>query len=426
MKAALNSSSKLCLNNIQVKPIEGSIGDKIIWFLTTVLLACFIILDTNTYISYILIGITGLILLVMLFRYRFKLPVTIGTFHYSILAFSAYCAITALWAIDKSAAIDRAITVFEILVCMSVLYCHYSQKNSVLELLDCVRWAGYVLTIYAILFYGFDTIRATLDAGERLENSFANINSIAMLASISLVLTVFRLFFYKFSLSIVFAIPEIILVASSGSRKALTIVAVGVVLVLLFRFSSKNILKTILRYIVIALICAVCALIVLQLPMFSGILERMDGLIAMLTGKGEVDHSAWLREQYILAGLKQFTKTPILGIGIANSNFITTMVEGKDTYLHNNFVELLACGGLVGFAIYYYIILWPLVKLWKGRKKGDPCTIAVIILLLILLMMDYGSVSYYSKNTYFYFMIYFLQVDVLYKHSRRFKLILNE
>lgn len=423
MKAAQENLKALYLNKSKIEP--KTVGDKIIWLLTTVLLSCFLILSSNEYITYILIGITGLILLMMLFRYNFRFPVTIGRFHYYILAFAVYCGISSIWAINGAASIEKAITIAEILVCMSVLYCHYARKNSVFELLECVRWAGYTVTIYAILFYGLDTIRATLAIGERLDNSFANINSIAMASSISLVLTIYKLFFYKFSISSIISIFEIILIAASESRKALFIVLMGVVLVLLFRFSSRNLLKTLLRYLAIAVALIGLLYLVFQLPIFSGILERTDGLIALITGEGEVDHSAWLRQQYIIAGFDQFRETPIFGIGIANSNYITVTVAGLSTYLHNNFIELLACGGIIGFLIYYSMFLWPLYKMWKGRKQGDFCTSAVIILLVILLVIDYGAVSYYSKSTYFYFMIFFLQVDLLSRNSKRFTVLLN-
>lgn len=401
------------MNISESKTENRTTEDKIIWFLTTVLFSSFIILDTNEYISYILLGVTGLIFLIIAFGRQFKFPLVIDRFQIAILAFAIYCALSSIWARNSSAAIEKAVTIFEIMVCMTVLYCHYSRKDSVYELLECVRWAGYIVTIYALYSYGIDTIRSTLASEGRVGNSFANINSIAIITAISLILSFFKLFYYKFSWSMIFAIPEIIMIAASGSRKSLMIAGIGIVLVLLFRYTNRNIIKTLVRYIFIAVILILVLRFFLSLDMFAGINERMEGLIAMFTGTGDVDHSALLRQQYVLAGLAQFKETPILGIGISNSGYILMAAFGRDTYLHNNFIELLACGGIIGFGIYYSMILWPLYKIWKYRTWGDSCTVAVIILIIILLVMDYGMVSYYSKSTYFYLMIYYLQAKIL-------------
>jgi O-antigen ligase len=393
--------------------MKSTISDRIIWLLTTVLFSSFVIFDSNVYISYILIGITGLIFIVMTFKYNYKLPISVDTYQYHILVFIAYCAITGLWAKDASASIGKAISVFEIMICMTVLYCHYSRKNSVLELLEVIRYAGYIISIYAVSFYGMDTIRSTIAAEGRLDSDFANINTIAVLAAISIVLTFFQLMYYRISFSMILSIPEIIMVAATGSRKGFMIVVLGIILLFIFKYASHNLFKTILRYILIAILLIIVFRFILMLPIFFGVEERMKGLIATFTGSGTIEHSALLRKEYIEAGIEQFKKTPIFGIGIGNSGYILMNAYGKNTYLHNNFVEMLASGGVVGFLIYYAMFLWPICIIWKYRKFGDSCKVAVIILMIILLIMDFGQVSYYSKTTYFYLMVFYLEAKLL-------------
>jgi O-antigen ligase len=397
--------------------MERTLGDRLIWLLTTILFCSFLIFETNSYISYILLGITSLIFLIIVFKYQFKFPLAIDEFQRNILYFVVFCGISSIWAIESFAAISKAVTIFEIMVCMSVLYAHYSKKKSTFELLECIKWAGYILTIYSIAFYGMDTIRATLASEGRIDNAYSNVNAIAMLAAISLVITVFKCLYYKISFSIIFSVPEIVLIAASGSRKALLSVGIGIILIAMFRYTSRNVFKTIFRYIGLIIIALFVVKIVLFLPMFTGINERIEGMWAVFTGLGKVEHSALIRKQYIMAGLEQFKNTPILGIGIANSHYILQAAFGKNTYLHNNFVEMLTCGGVVGFCLYYYMNLWPFFKLWKYRKEDDPCIHMVMILIIVLLIMDYGMVSYYSKTTYFYIMIYYLQARILKNHS---------
>lgn len=401
--------------------MNRALSDRIIWLLTAALFSAFLIFDENTYISYILIGITGMIFVVMAFKYHFKFPISFDKYQYHILVFAFYCAITSLWAMDGSASIGKAITILEIMVCMTVLYCHYSLKVSALELLECIRWSGYVISLYAIAVYGMDTIRRAIEEETRVDSSFANINSIAMIAAISLVLTIFKLMYYNFSvtmlLSLFLSLSEVVLVAASGSRKSLMVVGIGVVLLCAFRYASRNFIKTLIRYAVLAVFLVFAVRFVLTLPMFAGIEERMQGMIAVFTGVGKIEHSALLRKQYIAAGIEQFKQTPILGIGISNSGYILMAAYGKNTYLHNNFVEMLACGGIIGLVLYYAMFIWPMWKIWKYRKYGDPCTVAVLVLMVILIIMDYGMVSYYSKSTYFYLMIFYLQAKLLLQKS---------
>ena len=102
-----------------------------------------------------------------------------------------------------------------------------------------------------------------------------------------------------------------------------------------------------------------------------------------------------------------------MAIGIANANIYTLANYNNDHYLHNNYIELLACGGLTGFIIYYSVWLYVFVTFLKYRKYRDMVYDICLVLLIIHLVMDYGSVSYYSKETYFYLLIFWMEADVL-------------
>ena len=135
----------------------------------------------------------------------------------------------------------------------------------------------------------------------------------------------------------------------------------------------------------------------------------MSGLIALITGKGKIDSSSVKRAAYIQIGIEQFLRTPIIGIGIGSTGALLQQYYGLDTYLHNNFVELLASGGIIGFLIYYSIHMHLLYDYFKYRRKDDPYLVLCVVFLMIQLIMEYGMVSYYSKTTYCYFLIFFLE-----------------
>lgn len=141
-----------------------------------------------------------------------------------------------------------------------------------------------------------------------------------------------------------------------------------------------------------------------QFQMFGVLNKRMAGLLALFEGTGAIDHSTWLRQQYIKIGLEQFLETPFLGIGIDNARLLLMQHFGYTTYLHNNYVELLASVGLAGTGLFYSIYGYLLNKLRKNWRYYGSEAIAALILILIQLAMDFALVSYYSKTTFFYLM----------------------
>ena len=108
----MDSIGKITIKKTLTKITE----DKVIWILTTALFSAFTIFDTNSYISYILFGITALILVLIIFKNHYKFILPFHRFQSGVLVFAAYCAVTSLWARNSSAAFEKAVTIVEILI----------------------------------------------------------------------------------------------------------------------------------------------------------------------------------------------------------------------------------------------------------------------------------------------------------------------
>ena len=394
----------ICNNKKKSSPF-----DNIIWFLTVVLFASFSIWGSNIYISYILFGITLCIFGVTVIKQRGKIVLEFDSFHQHVLAISIFCIISAVWAWNSSNAISKGVTIFEILVCFSMLYMYYRNDTNVSRLLNAVKWSGYVVTIYAFMKYGFTTISDVINTGSRLENGFNNINSIALVASISLVIAVFQIVYGNRNISHLLCLPCVLFIAVSGTRKAIIFVVVSLTYILIQRFGSKNVVLNILKIIVVIGLLFSSLLLLSKLEIFQGVTHRMAGIISLITGNGVVESSAEKRFLYSKAAFDQFLNNPILGIGIDNCRYIIGSNFGFETYAHNNYAELLCDGGIVGFVIYYSMHVTCLKKLRK-YKKCDPLNVICIALILSILFNDIADVGYYAKMTYAYFMIFFLQI----------------
>ncbi len=384
--------------------------DRLIWLLTLTFLSLSCILTEETYGSIVLLGCAVLIFLLSAMQTKWRVWFELDRFHWQWLAFGCYCLVSALWAWVPSEAIRRGSTIIQVLMCVVLMYIYYQDQEDLWQLYDAVRWSGVVVSIYAIYYYGIDVIMLSLTEGERLESSFANINTVGIMAAISVVVTLYEVFFRRRNwLALILSLTCLVTIAASGTRKALVVIMLGIALLIYFRYKSRDFIKTTLKILGMgALVIAVMA-VVLSLPMFSGIMERMESFVALITGSGEADSSSLERSRFIEIGLEQFWKTPIFGIGIGNSGALLVKNFERNTYLHNNYVELLACGGIVGLLLFYSMYGYCLWFFCRNRSSGDPLINLGIVLILVMMAMDFARVSYYSKPTMFYMMIFFLQ-----------------
>lgn len=388
----------------------SSILERIIWILTVILLFSFTVFDTSQYISIILLGVTICIFVLDFTFHDFKSKLKFSLYHIWGISFAFFCLLSSLWASNSEFAISKGFTILQILICMSVLYNHYSRNFDINFLLSCIEYAGYALAIYTVVFYGIGFIKQGLAAGVRLDNEFANVNSIGIACANAIIVSAYYIIcenkksIFKFP----FMLISLIIVAASGSRKALVVLILGITCLYLFKYTSKNIVKTLLKFSVILSILVMFFSVVLSMQMFDTLNHRMEGLIALVTGTGTIDHSTWLRQQFMKIGLEQFSETPFFGIGIDNARLLLLQHVGFITYLHNNYVELLASGGIVGTCIFYSIYIYIIYKLKINWSLYSGAKIAILLLILLQLAMDFGAVSYYSKNTYFYIMMFFL------------------
>lgn len=393
--------------------------ESLIWILTVALLSSFSIFYSENFGRYIFIGVTVLMVLLSAADNDGKIYLHFGMFQLMTGVFAAFVFFSAVWAWNSGDAIQKGSTLTQIIICMTVFYSYFLRKGDVDSLISAVMWAGYVVTFYITFTTGFSQIIAGIDSGSRLDTEVDNINTLGMLSATSIVITIYY-FVFKKSKNIpmmISAVFGVVMTAASGSRKALVMLILGALLVFLFKYVSNDFFISVIKIVIFAVVAFFVIRWLLSLPIFSVVEERMQTMInSFLDNGGKVDGSTRLREQFRILGMNQFRKTPILGIGMGNSHLLASLYLGKDTYLHNNFVELLSCGGIIGFTIYYSIYLYCFVKLFKVRNSS-PCVKMLLILMLLLLIMDYGMVSYNSKAQYFYFMMFFIAAKVYDKNE---------
>lgn len=380
--------------------------------LTTLLYISFVVFSNNTMGVIYMVVLTLAIFII----HNLSSPISrfhVGTFHKYMIMLGLFALASSAWALNSEYAIEKGVTILELLICMSLLYESYCNA-SVERLLKIVMWAGFLLCIYTIFFVGIDTLSNTLESDDRLDNSFANVNTIGMVGSISILICIYFWMFIKRSFDLMFCLPTVFVVAGSGSRKALVMLIIGIIVLVYYKQKVSEVafnpVKRFFKIIGSILMLTLTFYIAYELGIFGGTVYRLEQMFDTFTGGDNADSSSLLRAEFRLIGWKQFLETPILGVGFGNARLLVYQSTGYDCYLHCNYAELAANGGIIGLMLYYWVYVEIILR-EKKRIYVDQFSIILLVIVFLQLIMDYGVVTYYSKNTYFLLMIFMLHIN---------------
>ena len=191
-----------------------------------------------------------------------------------------------------------------------------------------------------------------------------------------------------------------ITVLLTGSRKGLFMIFLAIIIVSFFNYKKK-----VLKIVVIAMVAAVATYFVIMNVgfLYDIIGVRVENLLLYFT-KGTVTEGSLLSRLELANIAKPYIeKKPWTGYGF--DCFKTISGVGGDGkvglgdlgyYSHNNYIELLFGGGIIGFVLYYIPVAHLLKKLF-GKTKVDKCIPYLIALLVSKLAVEYAYVSYYER-----------------------------
>ena len=393
-----------------------NIYDKLMWLFTTLLFVMFSVMKIP-YGGIVLAVVLLLILFLYAAQHNMKVCIRFTYMHTYMLIFAGYIALSSLWAIVPGYALRRVEPLLETMLAMVVLYSCYQDDGGIDKLLKALMWRGYFVLIYVVARYGINTIMYMLRNDIRIDNDVLNANSIGLMASYSIIINFYYIFKRRhIKIADFFIIPAFLILVVSGSRKGLVLAVGGVVAVFVLRnWDNKQVVKSTLKVIGWGIVMTVFGIVILHLPFMEGILGRMDDLFLLLTGRGSRNLSGYVRLEYIKLGMDLFKEHPLIGIGIDNARVYTIRISGLDHYLHNNYVEMLACGGIIGTALYYWIYAYLFHSFAKYKKLRDAEFDICLILMICAVVMEYGMVTYESRETYYMLLLFCLEVDKLRK-----------
>lgn len=314
--------------------------------------------------------------------------------------FVAVCIVSISYSTFRDLASSRCKTLVLLWLMVFILYNYLVNTNNDKLLIYAITISSVLYSVYVINYYGISGYYELLISGKRAGSDITNVNTIGLISATGFSLCMyFAIFKKKYYLFFVSAVP-LITAFGSGSRKALLVVVISLLMLILIKYKQNKSASSFIKMIVWIVAAVIVFRILFSLPAFETLVKRFDTFVNSLTGVGEVDHSTAIREDMIKYGLIEFKNHILLGHGINNSKIVTMKYFGMSTYLHNNYAELLYSVGIIGFLAYYAMFAYLIKKLYNLFKRKVEFSEILLIMLTIHLVMNYGMVAYYSKETY--------------------------
>ena len=320
----------------------------------------------------------------------------------SLFAYLGFGVLSLVWSQDRNLSITRIKGVFLLLVLLILLSSYLIKIEKPIQLLFAIAVGGVALSVYIFSVYGISGVISSLtQSGNRLGSGINNVNAIAhgLVAGTISMLTLG--FFYNRKL-LFFLIPLVLCCLAAGSRTATLSLIAGVLLIIYFYIKSINNESTrVSRAIIVVIIIIAIWAILRNLPGVRDVIIRFENSISILTGKGShlKESSTETRLDYINKGWQQFLKSPIWGNGIGCAGYAINE-EHYVTYLHNNYMEMLASGGIIGFLLFYtpyFMLLNTFRKRIFVLHEKNPLVFVSFTLIIVKLIAHFGTVVYYSK-----------------------------
>ena len=302
----------------------------------------------------------------------------------------AWMFATYFWAQNQTVAWIKIQTMWKLFLMFFLTYNLFCEEENAHEyLLKCLYIAGIALVVYSIHAYGLSKVIDMMSGSRnvRIGGKINQANLFGMMNATTCMVAFYYLFYRKrfklfhmaiFALAFLFAM-------SSGSRKALLIICIGVLFLIYKRYGIHQVYKVV----AIVLVLSVVFISIIQLPVFETINYRMEQLGENLSGDGG-DSSSEIRTSMIVDGWNIFKERILTGYGADNYSVLSRY----RTYSHNNFIEILVDFGFIGFVLYYMIYCNALKNLWKMKINSGK---ALLCIFMVRFMMEMAMVSYYDK-----------------------------
>ena len=258
----------------------------------------------------------------------------------------------------------------------------------------------YAISAVAFVLILFFTGNLKGDANDRLgQELLGNANIFAAMMMLAAMYTVWIIVYDAKKLSIrlawcaVLALDMYALMLSGG-RKFFIVPFVFLYILLWFK-KDKNGRRHIFMYTAIFAVLIIAVwIIIMEIPaLYNAIGVRMEGFLNNLGGEGG-DASSEIREVIRNLAFDKWWGSPFWGHGFDSFKYLAQNEVNHFYYSHCNYTELLYCGGMFYFLLYYWFYFRLLWKSLRNKQLPTPYKAFTVGVVISLMIFDYGAVTY--------------------------------
>lgn len=359
-------------------------------------------------------GVAGFSSIVMIFFIMKESIPVINLYTIWMFIFFLWSTISYFWAITPEFSVDIIKTLFVNMIVFWLLSCIIQTERDIMQLLELIAYAIVIIAVYMLFSMDLGLV-GEKQIGVDILGEKWNGNSIGIMMAfatmISLVIIKKTNKRPQKATFLIIMIFTTVIALFTGSRKAVFFILFGGIMFTIL--SSRKQKMTV--WLGIPLVLLVFYLLIMNVPALYNVLGwRLEGLDALITGKGEIDSSTQLRVRYIEYGISFFKEQPILGHGANNFRTLLGHEIGKITYSHNNYIEILVNLGVIGFIVHYFGYFYILKKTVVPAllKRQDPIYAFSFVMLVTILFAQYGWVTYFDFLVNLFLCVAFLLIKV--------------
>lgn len=317
-----------------------------------------------------------------------------------------FSIVSILWSIKLGGAYIRIMNMIQVCLFCIVLISSCKDKFDMMKYLDMYMMGVVIVSIYCLI-KDISSIKVWARLGKNeFEISGQNQIYYSCILIYSTMYAIYKAFNNKKHrlLYMIIAIFLYFCGLLTAIRKCL--IVPGLFLIIYTIIANKNNLLKLIIYTIISVAIVVIAYMMIRY--FPSMSYRINGLISDLHNNTEYlsygnsfSTRGWLRE----LAIELFIAHPIIGVGVGQFKYYA-FIEGVNLYAHNNYLEILANTGIVGFLIYYssyFIIFKQCIKSFKQEKMQVNEINFIFAFFISTLIMEYSQVEYYQL----FFIVFF-------------------
>ena len=302
------------------------------------------------------------------------------------------------------------------IMCFFIVNYINNDIDNIRKMIKYIAISGLILSLYFFILSYKEILTTDFSQGHtRFGREIGNENVIGLLCSISISIYIYSFMRSKKIINLIPIISMLSMILLTGSRKNILLLIISATILLYLE--NKKSLKGLLK---IGIFSAILIIIVLYLifnveVFYNVIGVRIEQFIEVLLFGGELSKSDELRSYMMKFGIQQFFNKPILGYGIDGYAVLLNNDIGIKLYSHNNFVELLVTGGIIGFIVYYGVYLKLLASLLKNKLNYSKPLFSILFGIFIIsytqvilkikifyILLSIASVLIYIENNRLY------------------------